>query len=240
MKTLRVLCAALLFTAWSLTAAAADWKVGLARTDITPAGPTWMAGYAARTHPSEGTVHPLWAKALVLEDQQGGRAVIVTTDLIGLTREVCDTVAAQVLQQTGIERERILFNSSHTHCGPVVLGCADIAHHMEAEDVQVAAAYRDEFEEKLVGLITEACAKMQPATLACGQGEATFAMNRRKVRGGGYSISPNPQGPVDHAVPVLLVRGELWASLASAAGALHALGMAIVFHRVRGIGGLFR
>lgn len=47
---------------------AADWKVGIAKTEITPTKPVWMAGYAARKHPSEGTIHPLWAKALVVED----------------------------------------------------------------------------------------------------------------------------------------------------------------------------
>jgi hypothetical protein len=208
MKTSRILCVALLCTAGSLPLPAAEWKVGIARTDITPDQPTWMAGYAARKHPAEGTVHPLWAKALVVEDQRGGRAVIITADLIGFTREVCDRIGARVLEKTGIERERIVFNCSHTHCGPVVLGCADIAHHMEAEDVKVATAYRAQLEDKVVRLIGDACADMQPATLACGQGEATFAMNRRKVRGQSYSISPNPEGPVDHAVPVLLVRGE--------------------------------
>ncbi len=208
MKTIRILCVVVLCTTWSLAVAAAEWRVGVARTDITPAEPVWMAGYAARKHPAEGTVHPLWAKALAVEDQRGGRAVIVTADLIGFTREVCDRVGARVLEKTGIERERILFNSSHTHCGPVVLGCADIAHHMEAEDIEVATAYRGQLEDKVVQLIAEACADMQPATLTFGQGEATFAMNRRKVRGQGYSISPNPEGPVDHVVPVLRVSDE--------------------------------
>ena len=208
MKTIRILYVALLCTAWSLPLPAAEWKVGIARTDITPDQPTWMAGYAARKHPAEGTVHPLWAKALVVEDQRGGRAVIVTADLIGFTREVCDRIGARVLEKTGIERERILFNCSHTHCGPVVLGCADIAHHMEAEDIEVATAYRRLLEDKVVGLIADACARMQPAKLSFGQGEAAFAMNRRKVRGQGYSISPNPEGPVDHVVPVLLVRAQ--------------------------------
>ena len=41
----------------------------------------WMAGYASRKHPAEGTLHPLWAKALVVEDQRGGRAVLVASDV---------------------------------------------------------------------------------------------------------------------------------------------------------------
>ena len=32
----------------------AGWKAGAARGAITPKEPMWMAGYAARNHPSEG------------------------------------------------------------------------------------------------------------------------------------------------------------------------------------------
>ena len=68
---------------WSPTGLAAPWRVGIARTDITPTRLLWMAGYAARGHPAEGTAHPLWAKALVIEDHDGRRVAIVTADLIG-------------------------------------------------------------------------------------------------------------------------------------------------------------
>src|SRR5689334_12427431 len=43
------------------------WKASAAKVDITPAGPMWMSGYAGRDKPAEGTLHKLWAKALVLE-----------------------------------------------------------------------------------------------------------------------------------------------------------------------------
>jgi len=198
MKSLRILWVIGLVVLGSFPVGAAEWQVGIARTDITPAEAVWMAGYAARTRPAEGTVHPLWAKALVVEDRRGERAVIVTTDLIGLVREPADRIGARVRERTGIDRERIVFNSSHTHCGPVVLGCADIAHHMKAEDIALAAAYREKLEDKLVQLIADACQAMRPARLACGEGTATFAANRRN-----RSVKP-----VDHAVPVLLVSDE--------------------------------
>ena len=108
--------------AWSSAGLAAEWQVGIARTDITPAKLLWMSGYAGRKHTAEGTVHSLWAKALVIEDARGERAVMVAMDLIGdeFGRELPDAVGARVYRRTGIERERIVFNASHTHCGPVV------------------------------------------------------------------------------------------------------------------------
>jgi neutral ceramidase len=44
------------------------WKAGVATTNITPEKPIWMAGYAARKKPAEGTAQNLYAKALALED----------------------------------------------------------------------------------------------------------------------------------------------------------------------------
>ena len=40
------------------------WTAGVARTDITPNQPVWMAGYASRNTPSEGVLVPLAARAL--------------------------------------------------------------------------------------------------------------------------------------------------------------------------------
>ncbi len=195
---------------------AATWRVGVARVDITPKASIWMAGYAARNHPSEGVLHPLWAKALAIEDQGGSRVVLVTTDLIGLNRAVSDAVAARAQARTGLARAQIVLNSSHTHSGPVVADVARIAHHMEPQHEKVAAAYTKMLEDKLVGLIEAAVKDLQPADLAYAEGKATFAMNRRAMRGKAYTISPNPAGPVDHSVPVLAVRdakGQLRAVL---------------------------
>jgi hypothetical protein len=69
------------------------WKAGLAKVVITPEKPIWMSGYASRNKPSEGKVHDLYAKALALEDPAGGRMVVVTTDLVGLSRSVAEEVA---------------------------------------------------------------------------------------------------------------------------------------------------
>src|SRR5258708_4163428 len=98
----------------------AGLRAGVAKLDITPRGPIWMSGYASRSHASEGVRQTLWAKALAIDAGSGGRVVIVTTDLIGLPAEVADEVAAGASQQFGIERSRLLLNSSHTHTGPVV------------------------------------------------------------------------------------------------------------------------
>lgn len=176
---------------------AADWQVGVARIDITPAKNIWLAGYASRKKPAEGTTHPLWAKALVFKDEQGNRAAIVTTDLIGLTRELSDAVGARVARETGMTREQILLNSSHTHCSPVVRGCAPLAYDFTPAQQQDVDDYAKVLEDKLVKVIVSASKSLKPALLSYGEDQATFAINRRG--------RINPDGPVDHTVPVLKI-----------------------------------
>ena len=82
----------LLVLALGVTVVSADidapWRAGVATAVITPREPMWMAGYAARTKPSEGKIHDLHAKALALESKHGTRLVVVSVDLIGVPREL--------------------------------------------------------------------------------------------------------------------------------------------------------
>ena len=191
-----------------VTASATPWQVGIAKTDITPRGPIWLAGYAARNHPAEGTLHPLWAKALVIQDAEGGKVAILTTDLIGLPGTISEAVAKRIETETGIPRDRLLMNFSHTHSGPVIDSLTDPCYGLTGELKAAAAEYTRALQDKLVAVVLEATKRMQPANLAFGQGKAAFAINRRSPRDGGYVIAPNPAGPVDHAVPVLRVTDQ--------------------------------
>lgn len=184
---------------------AADYKAGVGRVDITPDGPIWMSGYANRNKPSEGVLCPLSAKALALEDSKGGRAVIVTTDLIGLPRAITDEVAARVLKQYGLERARLLFNSVHTHTGPVVWPNLSTMFDLDAEQSRRVREYSRQLTDKLVTVIGAALGDLQPAKLAYGHGSADFAVNRRQFTPKGVAIGVNREGPVDHDVPVLRV-----------------------------------
>src|ERR1039457_4145373 len=74
-------------------------------------------------HRSGGTMRSILLLALAavpLGAAPGGRVAIVTTDLVGLPAGVSAEVAARAGRQFGIERARLLLNSSHTHTGPVV------------------------------------------------------------------------------------------------------------------------
>ena len=186
----------------------ADWRVGIARREITPGGPIWMGGYASRQRPSEGVLQPLWAKALVLEDRGGVRAAIVTMDLIGIDRRLSEAVCRRALQTTGIPRERILLNCSHTHSGPVVAGVTPLVYDLDAEQQAAVAAYAQTLEDSLVQVIEAAVEDLQPGRLTCGEGESNSAANRRAQRVPAKTPDAQPPASVDHGVPVLVIRDE--------------------------------
>ena len=98
--------------------AAQGFKAGVGRDRITPPLPFWLTGYASRTNAAGNVNTDLWAKALALEDPQGQRLVLLTTDLIGLPRELCEAVAEYARQRHHLPRSAVLLNSSHTHAGP--------------------------------------------------------------------------------------------------------------------------
>jgi neutral ceramidase len=183
---------------------AASWKAGAAAIDITPDGPVWMAGYASRNKPSEGVAQRLYAKALAIDDNANGRIVIVTLDLIGVPRQLRDGVERRARQQYGLSPESILLNASHTHSGPAPssVGVDDPVY------AKVADSYQRVLEEKIVQVIGQALSRRGPADLQFTRARAGFAMNRRLRVGHEIRNSPNPEGPVDHEVPVLRVIGS--------------------------------
>jgi len=192
-----------------ILAAAASWKIGAASIAITPDLPMWMSGYGARKKPGEQVAVPLHAKALAIDDAAGGRVVIVTTDLLGIPRVLRQAVETEAQRRFGLAREQLLLNASHTHSGPELRGVKTSLNDLDPVRSKRVAAYQAEVQEKIVTVIAQALERRQPATLAFSKARAGFAMNRRKdysltPESPGYNKVPNPYGPVDHDVPVLV------------------------------------
>lgn len=186
------------------------WKVGVAKVKITPEQSMWMAGYAGRNKPSEGVVLDLYAKALAVEDAAGRRVVIVTTDLIGIPRELRKYLEDEVRTKYQLPRESLLLNASHTHCGPE-LRMQRVPMEGAAEEVEErmrrALDYMEQLKAKLVALVGESLRALEPASLDYLHARCGFAMNRRRPTPQGVTNSPHSDGPVDHQVPVLRATG---------------------------------
>jgi hypothetical protein len=183
----------------------AEFKAGLARKVITPVEPLWMAGYSSRSKPAEGKEHDLSIKVLALEDADGTKLVLLTSDLLGLPRQLSAAVAEEVQRKTGLPRERLMLTSSHTHCGPVLQNSLGDMYEMSPEQAKQVEEYTDRLRGWMVETILAALADLKPARLTFGKGTARFAVNRREPTPKGVINGSNPKGPVDHDVPVLRV-----------------------------------
>src|SRR5690242_9878742 len=198
-----------LLAAASLPAAepkADAWKAGVAVQVITPDQPMWMAGYGSRNKPAEGKLTELYVKALALEDPHGGRLVLMTSDLVGIPRHLSEAVAAAVRRRTGLPRERLMLTVSHTHCGPVLNDSLRTMYDMPAEEAKKIEPYTNKVKGWMIDVIVRALDDLKPAQLAFGKSTARFAVNRRKPTDKGVINDANPEGPVDHDVPVLRVQ----------------------------------
>lgn len=212
---MKILLAILLF---STELFSASLKAGVAKADITPTGPIWLSGYAARTHPSEGVLTRLWAKALALESSKSGRIVVVTSDVVGIPRAVADEVAARVEKQYGLKRSQFLLNASHTHTGPIVWPNLSNLTVLPPGEQEKLVDYQRTFTDALVTVIGAAIRDLTPAAVEYGQGSVGFAINRRQSATAGV----NRLAPVDHAVPVL--------KIADSAGRVRAILFAYACH----------
>jgi len=182
-----------------------DWKAGIARAEITPQEPMWLAGYASRNHASEGTLHPLWVKALALEDADGNRCLLVTSDILGYPGDMSDRIRDRLEQEHGLQRAQIILSASHTHSAPVIGNSLRCIYPYSDEEAAKVMAYASWLENRVVKLAGEALGSLQPAALFSGTGIARIAVNRRNNTEGKLLPTSTLAGPQDHAVPTLKV-----------------------------------
>ncbi len=106
-----------------------------------------MAGYASRTSPSEGTLHDLWAKALLLEDASGNRSLLITMDILGVPKDFSDEVRKWINIKYGLDNAQIILSSSHTHSGPVISRALRYIYPMSEQDWKAVDQYTEELKK---------------------------------------------------------------------------------------------
>ncbi|MEI7584536.1 neutral/alkaline non-lysosomal ceramidase N-terminal domain-containing protein [Runella sp.] len=182
---------------------AKGWKAGVAKAIITPKESVWQAGYASRTHASEGKLHDLWAKALALEDENGKKCVLVTTDMLGFPKAMSDRIRIQLNQQFGLTKAQIILNSSHTHSGPVLDDALHDIYPLDANEEAKIARYSRQLEAQIIALVGQAIKDLEPVELFAQNGVTRFQVNRRNNKEGTLREQTELKGPNDYAVPVI-------------------------------------
>ncbi len=191
------------------TATASEWKAAIAKVKITPSKPVRMGGFASRKHPSEGVLSDLWAKALAVQDRDGHRIVLITVDVNNISRQISMFVCQALAQKFDLPRSAIALNASHTHSGPAM---GDRAYYtFSPQEHRDLREYTENLKRQLVDVATDALTHLEPARLSWTTTRATFAVNRRNNRPADIErlkAEGKLRGPVDHDVPVLMVRSE--------------------------------
>ena len=185
------------------------WQVGVGRRVITPSTPVWLAGYGTKRAP-DGKIHDLWVKALALQEPGGKRVVLATTDHMGISKTIYEGLYAEVHARFGLERSEFMLTFSHNHCGPVLRDDLVDYYPLDDEQRRLVDEYSQWMEEQAADAVGDALEHLQPGRLFKGEGQCTFAVNRRE-----NAEADVPQllaegkplkGVVDHYVPVLAVR----------------------------------
>jgi neutral ceramidase len=191
----------------SVVAAETNYKVGVAKVDITPTEPVVLAGYGSRTKPYEGVDTKLWARAMAIHGEKPH--VIIAVDNCGVPKSMVDAVYTMVVKTHPIDRAAFVIAATHTHNAPALPGYARVLwqERLGEKEEEASQAYAAKLETKLVVLARKVLTDLVDATLHWGQGRATFGGNRRVLndgKWGGFGFQED--GPVDHSVPTLIAR----------------------------------
>jgi putative membrane-bound dehydrogenase-like protein len=176
---------------------AAGWHVGLAKIDITPKTPIRLNGFGFRRTESEGVRERIWARAIAFDDGAGEPALLIAVDILGIPADIWAEVARRLEKKAGLKAGRLAITATHTHTGPMLRGANTTLFGVPIpkEHLEHIGQYTDAFLDQLEKVGLEALGKRKPARLSWGMGKVGFAANRR-TKG----------GPVDHDLPMLVVR----------------------------------
>jgi hypothetical protein len=175
----------------------AHYQVGVAAVDITPDYPVRLNGFGHRRDEFDGVTQRIWAKAIAIGADKDQPVVLITTDNLGVRLPMVEEVARRLKKKAGIERDRLAVTFTHTHTAPKVRGASEtiMGWPVPPEHQQHIDRYTADLTDALEKVALGALADRNPARLQWAVGSVGFAKNRR-----------TEGGPVDHALPMLVVR----------------------------------
>ncbi len=187
----------------------APLQFGFGKADITPVKSLRLSGYGNRVEPSEGIDERLLVRAMALRaGADGPLHVIVSVDTIGVPGTLTKAVHQRIAQQHDIPRSQFVLCCTHSHTAPhITVGLMNLfSTPMTDDQRRDSDEYAATLSDQVVAAVDAAVADLQPGRMFVGEGEATFADNRRVLKNGiwaGFGI--NPDGPVDHTLPILRI-----------------------------------
>ena len=156
-------------------------RAGWAKASIVPAIGTPLAGYGDRQgKPSTGVHDEIFVRALALSEADD-TVVIVGSDMLIVPNNVADIARADASAVTSLTPNDILFNASHTHCGPGAWGPGFTGKAFSGNyDEEVMSKIGHAFGEAIIAAYNA----LEPAEIAHGTIDAPEHI-RNRVRDAG-------------------------------------------------------
>ena len=208
----------LLTAAVSMSALAAEFMAGYAKTDITPPLGVFMPGYYKERFAKE-ILDPLEAVCVAFSDGKT-RAVVMQLDTEAVSDYVADGMRDAVVKATGLDRDAIIIHASHTHDG----GHLAMKQKMGASSIgrgenEISEIYRKMAITRVADAAVNALADLKPARLSYQRSVAKrisfgrrYLMKDGKVRTNPGVNNPDivkPYGPpADEEVQILRIDCE--------------------------------
>jgi hypothetical protein len=151
-------------------------RVGFGTAGITPEGPVYLAGFAARTEPALSVHDELEARAVLIQ-QDDDRLLLIVCDLLGMSVDVAREVRQAVAADVDLPLDRVLTACTHTHTGPSVIRGSERLGWPTPE------GYERQLVDGCVAAARAAIAAAEPADLFCARRPlpAHVSMNRRQL-----------------------------------------------------------
>lgn len=181
-------------------ASGAPLKAAVGKVDITPPAGTPMWGYAARHGPATGTLDPLFARILVLDDGST-RIALVTLDL-GRSFGTASLTRLKDAVRKSSNVLHVLATASHTHSGPRI---------RDEYPTNQVPAWETVAIDKIAGTIEEATKHLVEVRIGAGYGSTFIGHNRIEIEPDGtakwFGRNPTkvPTAPADPTLGVLRI-----------------------------------
>jgi neutral ceramidase len=183
-------------------------KFAIAKNNITPGNPVFLAGFGGRDRKCEGVLDDIFVKVALIESM--GQLVVITLDALGGDGSFVMGIKEALLEVFGLKAEQVLINFSHTHCSVYLTGEAherrrggyslgqekwpekedDIDY---AEDIRYFRFIRD----TIISLVRQCSENLVEGTLLLSKGVSNVGVSRRLLTNEGMMLKPNFQAETD-------------------------------------------
>jgi len=169
-------------------------KTGFSKICINPTYGAPIVGYYEERL-TKGILDDVFVRAVAFDDGEK-KAVVIALDLCYLPEYMYPIVNEKIIEDTGIEKEGIFINCSHTHTGPMVgKDFASELRSTEEYDTFLANSIRD--------AVVYAVADLKETKVEMGEGQAKNIsfIRRYRMKDGYVATNPGVNNPnIDHAL----------------------------------------